>query len=89
MGHNFLLAVSFGGACFGCGKHSLASPGVAAMSSGRLYRPDHPDQRDCADEAGNQLTDPSYRDDPEVAQNRAGNCRIDHAERNIHHQSHR
>src|SRR5271165_6545766 len=45
MGHHILLTVSFGGARFGCGKQSLASPGVASMSSGGPYRPDDPDQQ--------------------------------------------
>jgi hypothetical protein len=35
MGHNILLTVLFGGARFGCCKQSLASLGVASMSSGR------------------------------------------------------
>jgi hypothetical protein len=52
MGHNILLTVLFGGARFGCCKQSLASLGVASMSSGRPYRPDDPDQQGRADEAG-------------------------------------
>jgi hypothetical protein len=59
MGHNILITVLFGGARFGCGKQSLASLGVASMSSGRSYRADDPDQKDRADEAGNQVADPS------------------------------
>jgi len=51
MGHNILLTVSFGVARFGCGKQSLASLGVASISSGRPYRPDDPDQQDRADPA--------------------------------------
>jgi hypothetical protein len=58
------------------------------MSSGWPYRPDDPDQQDRADEAGNQVADPSSQDDPEVAQNGAGNCRTDNAEHNIHDHSH-
>jgi hypothetical protein len=88
MGHNILLTVSFGGARFGCGKQSFASLGVALMSSGRPYRPDDPNQQDRADEAGNQVAEPSSRDDPEVAQNGVGNCRTDDAEHNIHDHSH-
>src|SRR5580704_1792291 len=88
MGHNILLTPSFCGASFGCGKQSLASLGVASMSSGRSYRPDDPDQQDRADEAGNQVADPSSQDDAEVAENGAGNCRSDDAERNIHNHSH-
>jgi hypothetical protein len=79
MGHDILLTVLFGGARFGCGKQSRASLGVASMSSGRPYHPDDPDQQDRAYEAGNQVTDPSSQDDPEVAQNGAGNCRTDDA----------
>jgi hypothetical protein len=52
MGHNILLTVLFGSARFVCCKQSLASLGVASMSSGRPYRPDDPDQQDRADEAG-------------------------------------
>jgi len=84
MGHHILLTASFGGARFGCGKQSLASPGVASVFSGRPYRPDDPDQQDRADEAGNQVADPPSQDDPEVAQNGAGNCSTDDAEHNIH-----
>ena len=47
------------------------------MPSSRPYGPDNPDLQDRADEAGNQVADPSAQDDPEVAQNGAGddpNC---------------
>jgi len=47
------------------------------MPSSWPYGPDNPDQQDRADEAGNQVADPSAQDDPEVAQNGAGddpNC---------------
>src|SRR5258708_38949461 len=58
------------------------------MSSGRPYRPDDPDKQDRADEAANQVADPSPQEDPEVAQNGAGNRRTDNAEHNIHDQPH-
>ena len=52
---------------------------VSLMFLSRPYRPDDPDQQDRADEAGNQVADPSPQDDPEVAQNGAGNRRTDNA----------
>src|SRR6186713_1202250 len=58
------------------------------MASGRSYGPDDPDQQDCADEAGNQVADPSPQIDAEGTQNGAGNCRADNAEHDIHDQSH-
>src|SRR6266404_1802907 len=58
------------------------------MSSSWPYSPDNPDQQDRADEAGNQVADPSPQGDPEVTQNGAGNRRTDNAEHNIHDQPH-
>jgi len=42
---------------------------MSAPPSGRPYEANDPDQQDRADEAGNQVADPSAQDDPEVAQN--------------------
>ena len=58
------------------------------MSSSGPYHPDDPDQQDCADEAGDQVADPSPKGDPEVTQNGAGNRRTDNAEHDVHDQSH-
>src|SRR5260221_8406729 len=58
------------------------------MSSSWPYSLDNPDQQDRADEAGNEVADPSPQGDPEVAQNGAGNRRTDNAEHNIHDQPH-
>jgi hypothetical protein len=52
MGHNILQTVLFGGAGVGYCEQSLASLGVASMSSGRPYRPGDLDQQDRANEAG-------------------------------------
>src|SRR5215211_4615089 len=53
-----------------------------------LYRPDYPDQQDRADEAGNQVAEPSPKDDPEETQYGASNRRTDNTKDDIHHHPH-
>ncbi len=70
------------------GRATKPRSSLGLMSSSWPYSPDNPDQQDRADEAGNQVADPSPQGDPEVAQNGAGNRRTDNAEHNIHDQPH-
>src|SRR5215510_8239686 len=52
------------------------------------YRPNDPDQQARSDKAGNQVAQPSPKDDPKHAQNSAGNRRPNDAKQNIHQQAH-
>jgi hypothetical protein len=65
--------------------HFLAASMVSSSwPATPLYQPHDPDQQARADEAGNQVADPSPQNDPKEAQNGAGNCRPDDAEHDIH-----
>jgi len=59
-----------------------------ALGGRAPYCPYNPDQQTCADESGNQLTQPSAQVDAEEAKNGTRNCCPDDSEHDVHHKSH-
>src|SRR5262249_1985863 len=70
---------------------ALALPLNSKSGSGwprPAYYSNDPDQQTCANEPGNQVTEPSSQIDSKEAKNGARNGRSDDAEHNVHDKSH-
>src|SRR5262249_33614942 len=61
---------------------------MRALGGRAPYCPYNPDQQTCADESGNQVTQPSAQVDAKEAKNGARNRRPDDSEHDVHHKSH-
>jgi hypothetical protein len=61
---------------------------MRALGGRAPYCPYNPDQQTCADESGNQVTQPSAKVDAEEAKNDTRNRRPDDSEHDVYHKSH-